>query len=87
MPFARLLEGKVHTTYGTDFDCIAEHMLEHNMDKAVILTDGYASMSPGNTERLKKRGVRLLTVLFGGKTECPELEPFGDVLQLQDVTT
>ena len=46
----------MHTTYGTDFDCIAEHMLEHNMDKAVILTDGYASMSPGITERLKKRG-------------------------------
>nr|BDD45891.1 hypothetical protein 20 [Candidatus Hydrogenedentota bacterium] len=86
VPFKSLLKGVVSTTYGTDFDCIAEHILENKYDKAVILTDGYASMKKVNKEALEKQKVSTLTVLFGGKKECSEFAVFGDVVQLEDVT-
>jgi len=81
-----LLQGNVRTTYGTDFDCIAEHALDNRLDKAVILTDGYASLQEDNQAALKRLRLRTLTVLFGGKTDCPEFGVFGDVLQLEDVS-
>ncbi|MFH1739848.1 MAG: hypothetical protein ABIH23_12625 [bacterium] len=84
--FRTLLAGQVQTTYATDFDCIAEHVLANRFDKAVILTDGYASMLEENQQQLKARTFRALTVLFGGRTDSPEFEALGDVLQLEDVT-
>jgi hypothetical protein len=86
VPFRTLLAGHVQTTYGTDFNCIAEHIITHRFDKAVILTDGYASMTEENQQQLKAREFRALTVLFGGRTESPEFEALGDVVQLDEVT-
>ena len=86
VPFRTLLAGQVQTTYGTDFDCIAEHVLTNRFDKAVVLTDGYASMTEENQQQLKARAFRALTVLFGGRTESPEFEALGDVVQLDEVT-
>ena len=85
-PFKALLGGHVQTTYGTDFDCIAEHVLANRFDKAVVLTDGYASMTEENQEQLKARAFRTLTVLFGGRTDSPEFEALGDVVTLEEVT-
>jgi hypothetical protein len=86
IPFKALLAGQVQTTYGTDFDCIAQSILERDLDKAVVITDGYASLRVDSSERLKERHVSILTVLFGGKTDCDEFAPFGDVVQLADIT-
>ena len=86
VPFKTLRAGRIETTYGTDFDCIAEHILAHHFDKAVILTDGFAGMTEDNREQLRARSFRALTVLFGGRSDSPEFEVFGDVVLLQDVT-
>jgi hypothetical protein len=86
VPFRTLLAGQVQTTYGTDFDCIAEHVLANRFDKAVVLTDGYASMTEENQKQLKARAFRALTVLFGGRTDSPEFEALGDVVQLDEIT-
>ena len=86
-PFLTLLAGQVQTTYGTDFDCIAEHVLANRFDKAVILTDGYASMTDENQEQLKARAFTALTILFGGRNDSTELATLGDVVQLDDVVT
>ena len=86
IPFKVLLAGHVQSTYGTDFDCIAESIVERDLDKAVIFTDGYASLRVESAERLKQRRVHTLTVLFGGKTDCEEFAPLGDVVQLADIT-
>ena len=86
VPFKTLLAGRVQTTYGTDFDCIADSILERDFDKAVILTDGYASLDKEKQEEMKKRKVQTLTMLFGGKTDCEEFAPWGDVVQLEDIT-
>lgn len=84
--FEELLKGKIQTTYGTDFDCIALSIIERKFDKAVIITDGYASLSEKNGSALKKNGLITLTVLFGDALDCEEFIPFGDVVRLEDIT-
>jgi hypothetical protein len=86
VPFRTLLAGHIQTTFGTDFDCIGQHVLANRLDKAVILTDGYATMKEENREALRKARVQLLVVLFGEKGECRQLEGLGDVVQLAQVT-
>ena len=60
--------------------------MECDLDKAVIFTDGYAGLRAESSERLEQRHLSTLTVLFGGKTDCEEFAPFGDVVQLEDIT-
>ena len=86
VPFKRLLKGHVETTFGTDFDCIAESIVEKMFDKAVIITDGYAGMNEANKETLQERKVNTLTVLFGGRTVCPDFQATGPILRLEEVT-
>jgi predicted metal-dependent peptidase len=83
--FQSLLQGVVRTTYGTDFDCVAASIVERGLDKAIVLTDGYASLKPELQEELQRRKVRIMTVLYGGKTACPEFASLGVVVQLEDV--
>lgn len=80
------MRGQVQTTYGTDFDCIGEHVLANRLEKAVILTDGYASLKSDLQAELKRKEVKILTVLFGTKDNCPEFAPLGDVVDLEDIT-
>jgi len=86
LPFKQLLSGRVKTTYGTDFNCIADSLIERGFDKAVVVTDGYASLDEGKQAELQRRQVRILTVLFSYKKDCPDFAPFGPVVQLEDVT-
>ena len=82
----QLAKGRVRTTYGTDFNCLTRTIVDKELDRAVILTDGYASLDDKHTHHLRQAHPHLLTILFGGKAECPDLEPFGEVVQLADVT-
>jgi hypothetical protein len=84
--FESLLKGNIQTTFGTDFNCIAQSILERGFDKAVIITDGYASMSDGLKEPLKKHGLATLTILFDDAQTCEDFAEFGDVVQLEGVT-
>jgi len=85
IPFKKLLQGHITTTYGTDFDCIAESILERELERAIIVTDGYASLKEDLKQALEAKKLMTLTVLFGGKSDCPEFAETGDVLQLNDV--
>ena len=80
-----LAKGHVRTTYGTDFDCVARVILDKECDRAVIFTDGYASLDDEHTHALTEAHPHILTILFAGKTDCPDLQPFGEVMQLVDV--
>ena len=83
--FKELVEkGKVNTTYGTDFDCVAHKILEDDFEKAVVITDGMASMNEENSEALKEKHVKILTVLYGGGKSCDTFKPFGPVIQLDE---
>ena len=85
VPFATLCRGELQTTHGTDFDCIAEIILTKEYERAVVITDGMASLKEENTARLRKAGSRILTLLFGGGEECESFQPFGDIIQLTQV--
>lgn len=80
-----LIRGNISSTGGTDFDCIAESIIDKNYDKAVIITDGYASLSSGLSDELKKRKTAILTILFGRCTHSPDLEAFGETIKLDDI--
>lgn len=83
--FSRLLKGEIKTTGGTDFDCIAESILERQLDKAVVITDGYASMTDDNKGKLKRQGLVTLTILFNKAQTCKDFASFGDVVHLADI--
>jgi len=83
--FDVLCAGTVRTTWGTDFDCIAKTVIEQAYDRAVVITDGHAALNNESATALHAAGARILTILFGGKLDCPEFAPFGDVVQLNDV--
>ena len=59
-----LKEGKVKTTYGTDFDCVAKHIIENNFKKALIITDGYADISPSLLNILISKNVEIYIILI-----------------------
>lgn len=86
IPFRRVCAGKIRTTYGTDFDCVARSILEQEYERAVVITDGYADLDDVNAEEMKKAGTKILTILFGGAEECEALQPFGDIVKLEDMT-
>ena len=83
--FETLLKGCIQTTYGTDFDCIARSILEKGFEKAVIITDGFASMDPELQEQLTSRKLQTLTILFESGQECEDFAPFGDIVHLDDI--
>lgn len=85
VPFDMLCAGRLSTTYGTDFNCVARAITERGYDRAVVLTDGYASLDDEPARQLSEDRPVILTILFGTKTDCPDLAPFGEVVQLADV--
>lgn len=68
-------EGRIRTTYGTDFDCIAKSIFQDRSKLNFIVTDGYATMEKGNMDRLKKLGVKTLGILVD-KGSVGELKKF-----------
>jgi hypothetical protein len=80
-----LIKGKIRTSYGTDFNCIAHSIIERRFEKAIIITDGYADMSEELSKQLKTMALVTLTILFDGTTECEDFAKFGDVVNLSDV--
>jgi len=61
-----LCQGKYETTGGTDFDCIVEHAVEHNIDKCIIFTDGYADLNNANKTLAKEHIKDSAIVYFSG---------------------
>lgn len=51
----KLRKGVCRSTWGTDIKCVADHMVKHNISRAVILTDGFVGSVPAkHRERMKK---------------------------------
>jgi len=42
----QLFQNEILTTMGTSFDCVAEHLLENQIKKALLITDGIAEIDP-----------------------------------------
>jgi len=61
-----LLRGKYTTTGGTDFNCIAKHIIKTRFRRAIIITDGESKMHKKYREYLKKY-FQILTILVQDK--------------------
>jgi hypothetical protein len=61
-----LLKGKYSTTGGTDFNCIARHIMKKRFRNAIIITDGWSRMDKKYAEHLKS-SFQILTILVGNK--------------------
>jgi hypothetical protein len=82
-----LARGKIKTTFGTSFDSVASSILENQYEKAVVITDGYSSISADLQKRMKEKGERILTILFGGASERNDFASFGEVVHLQNAVS
>ena len=83
--FETLLKGNIQSTFGTDFNCVAQSILERGFDKAVFITDGYASMSDDLKQQLKSHGLVTLTILFDNVQSCEDFAEFGELVPLEDI--
>ncbi|MFC1885569.1 hypothetical protein ACFLZM_00820, partial [Thermodesulfobacteriota bacterium] len=45
----------LHTTGGTSFECVADHMIEQQIKSAILLSDGESGLSDRSIETLKKQ--------------------------------
>jgi len=83
----QLCKGHITTTMGTDFDCVARSILEHNYEKAIVITDGYAKLNSDHREKLLQSNVRILSILFGEVPLTYPLRKFGPSVSLKDMKT
>lgn len=71
---AELQQGRCITGGGTDIACVAQHMAEHRVRRAVLLTDGeVGSLQDAHADVLRR--VHLGVALVGGAQRQP-LQPF-----------
>ena len=81
---AELARGRIKTTFGTSFDAVAGSILENGYEKAVVFTDGYSSIDQELQEQMKRKDVKILTVLFGGAYQTCDFARFGEVIHLRN---
>ena len=63
LDMADLARGRVRTTGGTDFDCVFEHASRCGFRKVILLTDGFACISPENVAKVKSGQIALFLML------------------------
>lgn len=59
---SQLRKGEVISTGGTDFDCVARDIIDNKIKNALIITDGFADLSPALLERIIRDRVVVATV-------------------------
>lgn len=81
-----LIEGKIQTTGGTDFNCVINHAVENRHAKILVMTDGDASVTD-DTKRLAIRSIpKIGVVYFGNYTTVNWLEEhYGCKFVLNDI--
>jgi hypothetical protein len=79
-----LTRGRIATTYGTSFDVVAKSILENAYRKAVVITDGFSNIEAELQKQMKGKGVKILTILFGGASERNDFVQFGEVIHLKN---
>lgn len=73
LPLAELRKGACASTGGTSIECVAMHMQEHGVSRAVIVTDGFVGR-PGASSRETLKGSRLGVALLGHATHRGDLD-------------
>ncbi|MGO8750451.1 MAG: DUF2201 family putative metallopeptidase [Thermoguttaceae bacterium] len=74
---AQLRQGVCSTTVGTSIGCVADHLRQHRVKRAVVLTDGYVGR-PTGTDRETLCRVKLGVALTPGNSTRADLEEVTD---------
>lgn len=83
----KICKGSIQTTYGTSFDCVAQSILDNNIKKALIFTDGYAYLNRSLRAKLKESSTELMVVLFcNGTLQYDTFQDISTVVKLGDIT-
>ena len=69
---AELRKGVCHTTFGTSIDCVADHIRENQVRRAVLVTDGFVGR-PGAVDRETLRRARLGVAITPGGSSRDDL--------------
>lgn len=77
VPFTALRRGVCPTTGGTSIECVADHIAEHKVQRAVLVTDGFVGR-PGVGAHRTLRNCRLGVALTGPSTQRSDL---GDLVE------
>ena len=73
-----LRKGECESTFGTSIDCVAEHLAEHKIKRAVLITDGYVGQPHGlNADILK--AARIGVALTSGQSTRSDLQDVADL--------
>lgn len=66
IPFADIKSNnvRIHSTGGTDFDCVLRHAMDNNYDKVLIITDGYADVNNQKIRDEADKKVKKVLVLM-----------------------
>jgi hypothetical protein len=59
-----LQQGKLKTTFGTDINCVLDHLISHKIQRAMVLTDGFTGKAKPGCENQIKRGNFQVHVVF-----------------------
>lgn len=71
-----LKSGRIHTTGGTDFSPVLEHIIRNKFKQAVIFTDGEAWAKPELIAKIKKMNI---DITVGWTDNEPQLEPMTSI--------
>jgi hypothetical protein len=58
------VKGNYHRHSSTYFNCVVEHLLEEEMEGAVMFTDGYSSVNTEWADKFSKAGKKLFVVYY-----------------------
>ena len=72
---AELRRGVCKSTYGTNIECVAEHMSTHGVRRAVIITDGFVG-KPSTSLRAVLKDAILGVAITSGESSRTALEEF-----------
>lgn len=78
-----LAAGRLRTTGGTDIGCVAAHMHRHQVERAVIVTDGFVGRPHDRDQANALRAARLGVVVSPGGTQ-DQLRYFADRIHLME---
>lgn len=59
--------GNIETSGGTSFNCVLEHILDNNVKKAVLFTDGYAYAESNLISRVTKENILIIAALIDAR--------------------
>ncbi len=75
----KFVKGEYERHMSTYFNCVVEHLIEEDMEGAVIFTDGYSDVTPEWQEKFRKAGKKMFAVYFH------ETEPFEGCETLNEI--